>query len=105
MCSPNAIVSEENGMEKITEDKINLSVLTAAGTVYEKNVGYVNIPTDFGSVGILKGHAPMFCAVGKGVVRCTFELDKCAKIAVGEGIANIADNNVTLLVSSAEVQS
>ena len=85
------------------EDKIRLSVVTATGTVFEKTVNYVNIPTDFGSVGILKGHAPMLCAVSKGVVRCAFGDGGCAKISVSGGVANIADNEVTLLASSAEL--
>ena len=91
-------------MEKIAEDKIHFSVVTAKGTEFEKNVGYVNIPTDFGSVGILKGHAPMFCAVAKGVAKCRFGENLSAKILVGDGVANVADNEVTLLVSTAEVQ-
>lgn len=91
-------------MEKILDDKIHFSIVTADGTVFERNVGYVNIPTGFGSVGILKGHAPMFCAVAKGTVRCTYALDKVARVNVGEGVANVSGNEVTLLVASAEVQ-
>ena len=47
-------------------DRIKLSVVTAEGDSHEKMVNYVSIPTAFGSVGVLSGHAPMLCAVKAG---------------------------------------
>ena len=86
-------------------DRINLSVITSAGTVFDKTVSYVNIPTCFGSVGVLSGHAPMMCAVVKGIVRCSFGDGAAVKIAVGDGVADVAHNQVTLLVSRARVMT
>ena len=86
-------------------DRINLSVITSAGTVFDKTVSYVNIPTCFGSVGVLSGHAPMMCAVVKGVVRCSFGDGAAVKISVGDGVADVAHNQVTLLVSRARVMT
>ena len=50
-------------------DPIKLSVVSQEGTAFERNVNYVNIPTPFGSVGVLSGHAPMLCAVAAGLLR------------------------------------
>ena len=84
-------------------DKIKLSVVSQEGTDIEKNVSYVNIPTPFGSVGVLSGHAPMLCAVAAGVLRCTHGEEETLRVKVGSGIANVEHNEVTLLVSSAEI--
>ena len=83
-------------------DKIHLSIVTSGGDKWEKQVSSVRLPTGFGSVGVLSGHAPMLCAVKRGVVLCRYGTEESARIAVSDGIANVADNEVTLLVSSLE---
>lgn len=85
------------------EKGFRLSVVTAEATVFEGEVSYVNLPTGFGSVGILYGHAPMLCAVGAGVLRCTAE-EGSVRIRVGEGIASVKDGEVTVLVGSAQIE-
>ncbi len=82
-------------------DKISLRIITADGVAWEGNASYVNLPSGGGSVGILGDHAPMLCAVSEGTVRCQVEGAE-QKIRVGEGIANVAANKVTLLVAAAE---
>ena len=84
-------------------DKIRLSIVSREGTALEKQVSYVNIPTPFGSVGVLGDHAPMLCAVAAGVLRCTYGEGETVRVRVGSGIANVEKDEVTLLVSSAEV--
>lgn len=81
-------------------EKFRLSVVTGDATVFDGEVDYVNLPTAFGSVGILAGHAPMLCAVTKGVLRCT-DGEGAARIALGDGVASVADGEVTVLVSTA----
>lgn len=83
-------------------DKLHLSILTSGGDKWEKQVSSVRLPTGFGSVGILSGHAPMLCAVKQGVVICRTGEGETARITVSDGIANVADNEVTLLVSALE---
>lgn len=78
---------------------IQLSVSTAYGESFSKNVDYVNLPTAFGSLGILRGHSDMLCAVSPGVIRFTAGEEK-GRIAVGEGVATVADNQVIVLVSA-----
>ena len=79
------------------------SVVTAERTVFEGEVSYVDLPTPYGSVGILARHAPMLCAVEKGIVRCTLEDGGVVRILVGDGVASIADNEVTVLASDGNV--
>ncbi len=75
-----------------------LSIVTAEGTVFEDSVEYVNLPTGFGSIGILANHAPLLCAVEKGTVRCTKD-GETLRIRVSDGVASVENNEVTLLVS------
>lgn len=78
---------------------IQLSVSTAYGDGFESYVDYVRLPTAFGSLGILKGHCDMLCAVSSGIVSYSAQGEK-GMLEVGEGVATVADNQVTLLVSS-----
>ena len=78
-----------------------MSVLTSEGTVFLDRVSSANLPTDFGSLGVLRGHAPMLCAVEKGVVRCTKD-GETIRIRVGSGVASVENNEATLLVSDGE---
>ena len=82
-------------------EKFRLSVVTSDGTVFDDEVEYANLPTGFGSLGILANHAPMLCAVEKGVVRCKKE-GQTLRIRVGGGVASVENNEVTLLVSDGE---
>ena len=82
-------------------ESFRLSVMTAVGVVFEDTVEYVNIPTGFGSLGVMAKHAPMLCAVEKGVVRCTKD-GETIRIRVGSGVASVENNEATLLVSDGE---
>ena len=82
-------------------ESFRLSVVTGDGTVFEDTVEYVNLPTGFGSLGVMAKHAPMLCAVEKGVVRCTKD-GETIRIRVGSGVASVENNEATLLVSDGE---
>ena len=84
-------------------ENFRLSVLTGDGTIFDDQVDYVNLPTGFGSVGILAGHAPMLCAIDKGFVRCTKD-GESLRIQVSGGIANVGNNEVTVLVSDGKLE-
>ena len=77
----------------------HLSVVTAEKTLFEGEVSSANIPTPFGSVGVLARHAPLLCAVERGILRCTLENGETLRIPVGEGVASVADDELTLLVA------
>ena len=52
---------------------IQLSVSTAYGEGFCKKVDYVNLPTAFGSLGILRGHSDMLCAKNAGLKGLRYE--------------------------------
>lgn len=81
-------------------DRIKLSVVTAEGDSHEKMVNYVSLPTAFGSVGVLSGHAPMLCAVKSGILKYRVGENSVFRLSVSDGIANVADNVVTVLVNT-----
>lgn len=80
-------------------NEIHLSVSTAYGDCFESYVDYVKLPTAFGSLGILRGHCDMLCAVSPGNV-CYSAGEERGSIEVGEGVATVSNNEVILLVSS-----
>ncbi len=82
-------------------ESFRLSVVTGDGTVFDDTVDYANFPTGFGSIGILANHAPLLCAIEKGVVRCTKE-GQTLRIRVGSGVASVENNEATVLVSDAQ---
>ncbi len=83
-------------------DKIHIQILTSGGTVFDDHVAELNVPVDGASIGILANHAPLLGAVTDGVVRCTYSDGRETGIAVGIGVLNVVDNEVTLLVRAAE---
>ena len=83
-------------------DRINLHIVTPDGAAREQAAQLVSVPTDFGSVGILADHAPMLCAVKKGVLRLRCESGEQRRFLVGDGVARVEENEVTLLVRSVE---
>ena len=86
-------------------DKIHLLLATSGGETWEKQVSAVTLPGVMGSLGILAGHAPMLCALEEGLVSCRTEAGETARIRISEGIANVADNEVTLLLTHLKVEN
>ena len=83
-------------------DRIHLQIVTAGGVVFDRMVREINVPLSDGSAGILADHAPMMGAVTDGVVTCAFDGGEEA-VAVGRGVMNVLDNEVTILVRAAEI--
>ncbi len=81
-------------------DEIALHVLTGDGPVLERQVSAVNLPTNFGSVGVLRGHAPMLCSLEPGILKCRSE-EGILRLRIGKGIASIEHNEVNVLVNAA----
>ena len=84
-------------------DKIHLSVISAGGVILDQMVSYVHIPAESGAIGVLPGHMPMLCAIEKGLARCTFGESETIRFSVHDGVAHVAHDEVTFLVSGASV--
>ena len=78
-----------------------LSVVTGDATILDTEVRSANLPMDYGSIGILVNHAPMLCAVSKGIVRGVLEDGSTVRVRVSEGVASVADNELTVLCGDA----
>ena len=83
-------------------DGISLHVLSADGPILERMVESVNLPTAFGSVGVLKGHADMLCNLEAGILRLRCE-EGTMRLRISSGIASVEKNEVNILVSSGQV--
>ena len=82
-------------------DQIHLQIVTAGGVVFDRMVHSVRLPLESGSIGVLANHAPLMGAVVDGVVTCASDEGEFA-IAVGIGVVNIVNNEVTVLSRTAE---
>ncbi|MBO6160741.1 MAG: F0F1 ATP synthase subunit epsilon [Bacteroidales bacterium] len=83
-------------------DGISLHVLTADGPILERMVESLNLPTAFGSVGVLKGHADMLCNLEAGILRLRCE-EGTMRLRISSGIASVEKNEVNILVSSGQI--
>ena len=83
-------------------DGIALHILTGDGPVLERQVEYVNLPTSFGSLGILKGHAPLLCNLEEGTLRCRWN-GGSARVLIGAGLASVEHNELNVLASGARI--
>ena len=82
-------------------DRIHLQIVTAGGVVFDRMVHVVNLPLENGSIGVLANHAPLMGAVVDGIVTAASDEGEYV-IAVGIGVVNIVNNEVTVLSRTAE---
>ena len=83
-------------------DGISLHVLSADGPILERMVESLNLPTAFGSVGVLKGHADMLCNLEAGILRLRCE-EGTMRLRISSGIASVEKNEVNILLSSGQI--
>ena len=88
-------------MEKL----FRLSVVTPEASVFEADVSYVNLPTPYGSLGIMANHAPMLCALERGRLRCTDGNGQTLRIRISGGVASVDHNELTVLTQAAEAET
>ena len=82
-------------------DKIHFQIATADGVVCDSMASYALIPLSDGDVGVLSDHAPMIGALKEGVVRYVCEGEDHFA-AISGGVLSVVDNEVILLVRTAE---
>jgi F-type H+-transporting ATPase subunit epsilon len=82
---------------------LTVRVIAPDKTVWDSEADEVVLPSTTGQLGILSGHAPLLTALDIGVMRV--RANKSASwqaIALLGGFAEVDDNEVTILVNSAE---
>ncbi len=80
-----------------------LEIVTAERQVVEVEVESVLLPTTSGRLGIWANHAPLLTALKIGLVEFGPKTGKKRKAAISGGFAEMADNTLTILASSAEL--
>ena len=79
---------------------LRVSVITPEATIYEGDADQVVAPAYDGSLGILKGHAPLMALLGTGTLRIDHGREQTS-FTVSGGFLQVVDNTVTVLSESA----
>ncbi|MBW4492142.1 MAG: F0F1 ATP synthase subunit epsilon [Oscillatoria princeps RMCB-10] len=80
---------------------LTVRVIAPDKTVWDGSAQEVILPSTTGQLGILSGHAPLLTALDTGVMRVRPEKEWLA-IALMGGFAEVENNEVIILVNSAE---
>ena len=80
---------------------IKIRVIAPDRTVFDTQVEEVILPSSTGQLGILQNHAPLLTALDIGVMRVKIE-SKWVAIFVNGGFAEVENNELIVLVNSAE---
>lgn len=80
---------------------LTVRVVAPDKTVWDSAAEEVILPSTTGQLGILTGHAPLLTALETGVMRVR-ESKEWTAIALMGGFAEVENNEVTILVNSAE---
>lgn len=83
--------------------KIRLQIITPQKPVLEKEVDFVVLPASKGELGILPGHTEYITTLKYGVLRYKIG-EETETFAVLGGIAEIANNNVSVFAEGAVLQ-
>ena len=83
---------------------LSLKVISPSQKIYEGNTDEVILPSTTGQLGILPGHISLVTAIDVGVLKLRNSTN-WDTIALMGGFAEVEDDEVTVLVNSAEMGS
>lgn len=87
------------------KDELHLEIVTPDKIVYDRPVSLIQVPGVSGTFTLLKGHAPIISALGKGQIRVIGK-NGVEDIFICEGgVLECQDNEVTILTGKTEKQS
>jgi F-type H+-transporting ATPase subunit epsilon len=75
---------------------LRLKVISAQGVLLDVQAEHVSLPAEDGSIGILKGHAPMIVSLKNGQIKYRTESGE-ERLEIDRGIAEIKDNCVAVI--------
>ena len=78
---------------------MNLVVLTPDKELFHGTVTSVNVPAIGGRFEVLKGHAPIVAALGKGEVRFQTKKGEKRSLQIEQGFIEVLRDEVSLLVT------
>lgn len=82
--------------------KMTLEVVTPERTSLKATISSLLVPTEGGSIGILYNHAPIVTLVETGQLKYRLSENEEKVLAVDNGVLELHDNKITILVNSAE---
>lgn len=77
---------------------LELSLISPSSLVFQGEVNSVTLPVGWGEITVLPGHARLVSTVGKGKLIC--RSSAMSYYDVDKGFLEVADNKITILVSS-----
>jgi len=83
---------------------LKLKIIAPDKIVWDNPVDEVILPSQTGQLGILTNHAPLLTGLNIGVLQVRSS-NKVTAIAIDRGYAEIENNEVTILVTQAELGS
>ncbi len=81
---------------------MNLIILTPDKELFHGKVTTVNVPAVDGRFEVLKGHAPIVAALGKGEVRFKPVKGEKKSIRIEQGFIEVLRDEVSLLVTGVQ---
>ena len=78
---------------------MNLVILTPDKEIFQGKVSSINVPGVEGRFGVLKGHAPIVAALGKGEVRYTLTKGEKRTLQIEQGFIEVLRDDISLLVT------
>jgi F-type H+-transporting ATPase subunit epsilon len=83
---------------------LKLKIIAPDKIVWDNPVDEVILPSQTGQLGILTNHAPLLTGLNIGVLQVRSS-NKVTAIAIDRGYAEVENNEVTILVTQAELGS
>ncbi len=83
--------------------EIQVEIVTPFGKVYHTEADSCIIPGALGQFQIMKDHASMIAAVEIGAITVNLNGDEIQRIATSGGFCEVKDNNVSVMLESAEL--
>lgn len=81
--------------------KFHLRITSSSGCFYDGECESLILPTEDGEYGVMANHTSMVIGVCVGELRYRID-EEWTDAAVGQGFARVADNQVNVVVDSAE---
>ncbi|MCR5214693.1 MAG: ATP synthase F1 subunit epsilon [Eubacterium sp.] len=79
-----------------------IKILEADNTFYDGEMQSITVPAVDGEYGVLANHQNLVVAIVPGIMRCTYADGSTGSAVLSDGMMRIEDNDVLILVDSAE---
>lgn len=81
---------------------MKVKLVTPEKTLFEGDAAYVQVCGTQGEFGVLPNHEPLVSALKEGNIAIELENGEKREFYIKNGVAEVRDNNITLLVGAGE---